>query len=91
MLGDRIRLLRTQTGKSQVQMAKDIGVTKQCISNWENNNILPSVDMLIKLTKYFSVSADYLLELNDKRYLDITGLSNEQIFHLKQIVNDILN
>ena len=89
MLGEQIRRFRQGTGKSQVRMAQDLGVTKQCISNWENNNILPSVDMLIKLSGYFSVSTDCLLGLDDRKILDVTGLTDEQVHHLRQIINDI--
>ncbi len=91
MLGEQIRRFRQGTGKSQVRMAQDLGVTKQCISNWENNNILPSVDMLVKLARYFSVSTDCLLGLDDRQTLDVTGLSDEQVCHIKQIIGDILS
>ena len=33
---------------TQVQLADKLGVAKQSISNWENDNIMPSVDMLEK-------------------------------------------
>ncbi len=90
MLGDVIRKLRMESGKSQVSMAKSLGVTKQCISNWENNNIQPSIDMLLKIADYFSVSTDFLLGINNRKYLNVTGLSDSQIFHIKQIIDDIL-
>ena len=91
MLGDKIRQLRSDSGKSQVQLAKALDVTKQCVSNWENNNIQPSIDMLMKIAEHFSVSTDFLLGIDDRRYLDVTGLSDVQIFHLQQIINDINN
>ena len=68
---------------------RDRNVTKQCISNWENNNIMPSIDMLIRISKTFSVSADYLLGLDDQRTLNVSGLSAEQIFHLQAIADDL--
>ncbi|HIX63603.1 MAG TPA: hypothetical protein H9852_04155, partial [Candidatus Mediterraneibacter colneyensis] len=55
----------------------------------ENNNILPSIDMLIKISKFFSVSTDFLLELDDRRYLEITGLTEAQLSHIQQIIRDI--
>ncbi len=90
MLGDIIRKLRMESGKSQVFMAKSLGVTKQCISNWENNNIQPSVDMLLKIADYFSVSTDFLLGIDNRKYLNVTGLSDSQIYHIKQRIDDIL-
>ena len=60
MLGEQIRALRTARNLSQVQLAMRLGVTKQSVSNWENNNILPSVDMLKKIAQFFSCSTDYV-------------------------------
>ena len=89
MIGDRIRLLREKHNLSQVQLAEKINVSKQSVSNWENNNIVPSIDILKKLALFFNVSTDYLLELNDRIFLEVTGLSETELFHLQQIANDI--
>lgn len=67
MFDERIRELRHSLGINQVEFGKRLNVTKQCISNWENNNIMPSIDMLIRISKTFSVSADYLLGLETDR------------------------
>lgn len=56
MISEKIRKLRKDFNISQVTLAKELGVTKQCVSNWENDNILPSIEMLIKIAKYFNVS-----------------------------------
>ena len=54
MLGDRIKTLRTARNLSQVELARKLNVSKQSVSNWENNNILPSVDIVKKLALFFS-------------------------------------
>ena len=72
-----------------MEFGKRLNVTKQCISNWENNNIMPSIDMLIRISKTFSVSADYLLGLENQQTLDVSGLSAEQILHLQALINDL--
>ena len=90
MFGDRIKILRTSHSLSQVQLAEQLKVSKQTISNWENNNILPSIDMLINISNYFSVSTDYLLELDNRHYIEVTDLSSTQLAHIQQIINDIL-
>lgn len=90
MFGDRIKILRTSYNLSQVQLAEKLKVSKQTVSNWENNNILPSVEMLINIAIYFSVTTDYLLELDNRNYLETTGLSSEQLAHIQNIINDIL-
>ena len=90
MFEEIIKDLRLNRGLSQVELAKELFVTKQCVSNWENGNIIPSVEMLIKIAKYFSVSTDYLLGLDDRRYIEITGLTEKQVTHIQQIIGDIL-
>ncbi len=89
MFGDMIRGLQTAHSLSQVQLAGKLGVSKQTVSNWENNNILPSIDMLVKTAEFFSVSADYLLELDSRRYIEVTGLTDAQLAHVQQIICDI--
>ncbi len=90
MFGDTIKNLRLSHNISQVQLANKLSVSKQTISNWENNNILPSIEMLVKISDFFSVSTDFLLELDDRRYIEITGLSDAQLAHVQQIIRDIL-
>ena len=41
MFGIKLRELRSSHGLTQIQLAKELGVSKQCVSNWENDNILP--------------------------------------------------
>lgn len=89
MFYERIKELRNSLGINQVEFGKRINVSKQCISNWESGYIQPSIDMLIRIAKTFSVSTDYLLGLNDKPTLDAEGLTNEQILHLRAIIDDI--
>ncbi len=90
MFEEVIKQLRLSRGLSQVQLAKDLFVTKQTVSNWENGNIIPSVEVLVKIAKYFSVSTDYLLGLDDRRYIETTGLTEKQITHIQQIIEDIV-
>lgn len=58
MLSKRIRELRFSLGLNQVQFGQALNVTKQTISNWENDNIQPSVEMLIKIVNTYSVSVN---------------------------------
>lgn len=89
MLNEKIKELRLMNGYNQVELAKRLGLTKQTISNWENNNIQPSIEMLEALADLFSVSTDYLLGREKKRELDSTGLTTSQLNHIQQIINDI--
>ena len=58
MLNQRIREVRQTRGMSQVELAGLLGVTKQSVSNWENDNIQPSIEMLVKLALTLGVSTD---------------------------------
>ena len=89
MLNQRIRLLRQSRNMSQVELAKRLNVTKQSVSNWENDNIQPSIEMLIKLSEVFSVSTDYLLDRDSREYFDVSGLPQNVVAHLRQLVEDL--
>lgn len=89
MLNKRIKELRLSQGLNQVGFAKKLSVTKQTVSNWENNNIQPSIDMLIKIADYFSVSTDYLLGRDDTLLLRVDGLTETEIAHIELLINDL--
>ena len=90
MLGKRIKEMRAAIHINQVDLAKKISVSKQALSNWENDNILPSIEMVQRLAKYLYCTSDYLLELDDSRkILDVTGLTLEQTVHVQTVVDDL--
>ena len=89
MLGTKIKELRTAHGLNQVEFAGKLSVAKQTVSNWENNNIQPSIDMLTKIADFFNISTDYLLGREDKKTLDVSGLTDEQLAHINLIIKDI--
>ena len=87
-LNENIRRLRMARNISQVDLAKALGVTKQSISNWENNNIQPSIDMLIRICDYFRVTTDYMLGLEERNYIEISGLTDYELAHITAIIDD---
>lgn len=91
MLNEKIKKLRLSYNLSQVDIANRLGVSKQCVSNWENDNVQPSIEMLVNIAKLFNVSADYLLDLDEKELLDVQGLSEKEIAHIKLLIQDLLN
>lgn len=91
MLSVRIKELRVAHGLSQVDLAKKLSVSKQTVSNWENNNIQPSVDMLIKIADCFGVSTDYLIGRDDRRTLNVGGLADDVIAHINMLIKDFKN
>lgn len=89
LLNENIKNLRIAKGINQVEFAKALGVTKQCVSNWENDNVVPSVEMLIKIAEFFSVTTDLLLGRGEKTFVDVSGLTDEQISHISLIIGDM--
>ena len=87
-LNDNIKRMRISRGMSQVDFAKLIGVTKQCVSNWENDNVIPSIEMLVKIADAFNVKTDLLLGRDDVEAIDVSGLTDEQRGHIALIVKD---
>lgn len=90
MLGDRIKALRKARKLSQIELAQKLNISKQSVSNWENNNILPSIEMLKKIAVFFSCSTDYLLEMDHPdSFIECANLTLEQKAHIQQLIRDI--
>ena len=54
------------SGIKQTDLAKAIGISKQCVSDFKSGRSFPSIQTLKLICKYLDVSADYLLGLTDK-------------------------
>ena len=89
VLNENIKDLRLARGLNQVEFAKRLSVTKQCVSNWENDNVLPSIEMLERIADFFSVSTDYLLGRERKLVINAEGLTEEQLTHVQILVDDL--
>ena len=61
----RLRELRLESEKKQSDIAEIIGVSRQVYSNYENEINEPSIEILIKLSKFFQCSVDYLIGFSD--------------------------
>ena len=60
-----LRKLRLEYGLSQHKLAEMVGVSQQAINKYENHNIEPDIDTLIKLADYFETSVDFLIGHTD--------------------------
>lgn len=63
--GIRFKNLRNEMGLSQEKLASEFHVDKSTIAKYETGKISPSIEMVVILAKYFSVSTDYLLGLEE--------------------------
>lgn len=89
MFSERLAEVRRANKLSQIEVATKLNVTKQSVANWENGNVMPSIDMLIKISTEFNISADFLLGLNSRKFIDVTSLSLEETAHIQSIINDL--
>lgn len=76
--GMKLKALRQEKGITQKQLAQAIGLVTASISSYETGGNYPSADIIIKLCRYFNVSSDYMLGLNDTREFNMTDLTDEQ-------------
>ena len=65
MLGERLAEVRKDHGDTQQALADRLNVTKFTISNWEQEKSEPSHELLVKICRFYNVSADYLLGITD--------------------------
>ncbi len=62
---ERLKDLRQQNNLTQRQLAKQTGFSQPAIARWEANLQIPNIDVAITFAKYFNVTTDYLLGLED--------------------------
>jgi len=84
----RLKTLRKSKGITQDELAEILGVSKATVSRYEQAAIYPSAEVLIRLCRYFSVSADYLLGLSDKIELKLSHLKDDQIVIILSVINE---
>lgn len=65
MFKEKIKELRIEKGLSQVQLAQELGYTQSMISFWERGIHEPTETVIRKTAKFFGVSTDYLLGLEN--------------------------
>ena len=89
--GVKLKKLRLQEGLTQQQLADRIGVTKSVVSYYELQERYPSPEVLTKLALVFHVSTDFLLGIERKETIDLTGLDDEDIITIKRLVTSLKN
>ena len=69
-LSDLVQIKKSE-GLSHDEISRQIGVSSGVLSEWMSDNKTASIENLAKLSKYFGVSADYLLGLSDVQTADV--------------------
>ncbi len=86
-MGEKLKSLRIEKKLTQKQVADRIGLAISAVSSYESGTRYPSYDVLVKLARIFHVSTDYLLGMTDKRNIDVTGLNDNEIELVSQLVD----
>lgn len=85
--GETLKELRQNAGMTQKQLAERLWLSKATVSYYEQSVRCPSPEILVKLSKIFHVSTDYLLGVEDKKEtVDVTGLPDEDVRFLENVV-----
>lgn len=82
-----LKKLREQKGITQVKLATDLEVSQELISRYELGSSFPQPQMLIKLSKYFNCSVDYLLGLTNTTTPINYLTNNSSIVKNAEIIN----
>lgn len=88
-MGEKLRSLRTENKLTQKQIADRIGLAISAVSSYESGTRYPSYESLVKLSRIFHVSTDYLLGLTEKRSIDVSGLDDAEIELLSQLADKL--
>ena len=85
---DRISKLRIEKGLSQHHLAQQLGVKRSVVSYYESGERLPSLDVLIEMSRVFNVSTDYLLKGKDaSKIISVSDLNENDIDVIMVMVN----
>ena len=84
--GNRLKTQRLKENMTQAQLAQKLGLTKSVISAYETGMRMPSYDILIHIARIFNVSTDFLLGIENKQELDLSGISQEEIDALLNLI-----
>lgn len=60
-----LKEIRKKKKYSQLKVALDLAISREALSHYENGKRSPDLDMLVKLSRYFGVSIDYLITGKD--------------------------
>jgi len=92
-IGIKLKNARTEKGLTQEHAAELLGVSRQTVSNWENNKSYPDIISVIKMSDIYSVSLDHLLKEEvsvDKNYCEFLEESTSTVKAKRKVEKIIL-
>ena len=88
--GNALKTLRLREDMTQAQLAQKLSLTKSVISAYETGLRLPSYDVLIQIAKIFNVTTDYLLGLDNRRFVCTDKLTKRQEEALTNLIESMV-
>ena len=79
MVADKIKFLRESKELTQTELAKQLGLTRSGVNAWEMGISTPSTQYIVQLSQFFNVSSDFLLGIENTSTIDVSGLNEEDI------------
>lgn len=90
-IGERIEKLRCEHNWSVTQLARLVGTNVKSVREWEENISCPSAQNIKRLCSIFSVTADYLLCIDNTPTLRLDGLSSVDATRARKIIQVLLD
>lgn len=93
ILADKIINLRKKSGMSQEELADKIGVSRQAVSKWESMQSIPDLDKILKMSKLFNVSTDFLLkdELEFEEVREDSDVESDKKIVTMEMANEFIS
>lgn len=87
-VGQKLQMARNKQGLTQEQIAQQLQVSRQTISNWENNKSYPDIVSLITLSELYQISLDQLLK-GDKAMIEHLSKSTNTVASNRRLLTAI--
>lgn len=84
-IGKKLKAARQGSGLTQEQVAERLYVSRQTISNWENEKSYPDIVSVVRLSDLYSISLDDLLK-GDAKMLEHLGESTDIVKSNQRLV-----
>ena len=65
VFAERLKLLRQELNLTKSELGNRLFVSHTTISRWENQVMIPTIDQLYNIAKFFKCTSDYLIGLED--------------------------
>lgn len=88
-IGKKLKKARLDSGMTQEKLAEKINVSRQTISNWENEKSYPDIISVIEISNLYSISLDLLLK-GDKKMINYLDESTNTVKSNKRLMVAII-